>query len=538
MAAEQNDQHQETGQDQGSDEPKEAEEDDDDGDGGGLISTLISKIDQFLQAVIDLVSGTKLFEAIKNWIFSIFDDALRPVLGVFGRTFLFTPSVAGQEWVKSAWSTAFFFSLGLFALAIVISGARIISAKGVTEISKPLQVLCAAMVASIFSLYFVELCIRISNYVFEGIVRQYLVELGVQSSLLGDPQSNVVDGNILLLATLVSPEQIDAAVAQGHGVSYFLGAAGGILLSGIGGCIIAILALIIGLRYLVLCGLGITGPFYFTASALAGSWEPFAGWLNLFARTLLLQCLFIAGWIMMVAVRAANDTAGSPAAVVGVSAMLVNVLIMLVMVVVAVLIWVLPGAKAVMTPLTLNGGEFIEKAGNAGMRMTKFAHGVGSRFGWEGVQDSAYRVHQKARDMRDFGRDLRNMNRNTPATPIEAPIKMPKSEPHYETPVVFKIETPTEKGGDLRIRVPGSVVSGLAKHLAGSIPEKNIEIQGDTLCVSPNYAYEAKELAKEYCKQLVPYWEAGNQFIVIQDRLPVRLMSTPPNGVNMGIWQG
>ncbi|MDO7785790.1 hypothetical protein P6N53_00900 [Desulforamulus aquiferis] len=511
-------------------------EDDEDGSGGGLsiglISSLIEKIDAFIQTVQDLIPGKLLLKAIKSWIYSIIDDALQPVLGVFGRAFLFTPSVAGQEWVRSGWSTMFFFSLGLFALAVLISGVRIMSAKGLSDIAKPLKVLCGALLASISSLYLVEFFVSFFNFTLAGVVREYLMELGAKCSLLGNPESSVFDGNIILLATLIPPEQIASAVTQGHSVNYFLGAAGGILLSGFGSFFIAILSVIIGLRYLVLCLLAITAPGYFTGAALTGTWAPLAGWVNFYFRTLLLQLIFILGWIFMVAISDANETVGSPAAVVGVSSMLVNLIIIVVMDVVAIFIWVVPGAKAVMNPLTLNGGEFIEKAGDFGMRTSKLAHNVASRFGWDGVRESAYQAHKKAHNMRDFGRDLRNWNVNKPATTIDRQT--------FENPGIYEIEKPQIHGGRVAIQIPESIAPNLAGQIKASIPEipeGAMSTRGSRIYISSEYAARAEEIVKEHCERLTPYWEVGNQYMIIQNNIPVRSPSPPLNGVNLGPWK-
>lgn len=444
-------------------------EDDDKDSEPGWLSGLLSSISRLVENMEKLLSGEILQTWFESWIISILDSLVNPVVNIWSKYMIDTPLIGPVGWVNKTWNLSLFYALPLFGLATIPLGWRLWSARDGIGVKQPLNLFLKAAGGCMLTLYFIDFTLVLKNKVSTAMAQVWLKEaykrLGQEPLTL-----DAVNGTMMLKAALVEePANMDSAVTLGTAFYNELGL-GWVFLTN---PLLLIIGLVMLLSWVLLALLGVSSPVYFSIAVILNRMESIAGWIDLTIRTICIPFLFLISWGICVNVHTPALSTD-----IGVSPVFVSILIMGCALVLSYFIWFKPAYKAVMSPVTLNGGEVIEKAGARLATMSEYSKLAASRLGFNRLERASYNAGEFGERIKETGAKMKQYGE--------------RIKPNMETP------------GPLIDRTK-------------IFPTK----------YKPGRTDDAVGSSKQF-------WKAGHEYITIENGLPVRNPSPPEDGIFMG----
>ncbi|MEG6512397.1 hypothetical protein V6C32_10785 [Desulforamulus ruminis] len=384
--------------DSSGDESSQGDEDDDEDDDSGWISSLISSIQSLIDNIKDLLSGETLRKWFEEWLISLLDSLINPVVNIWSKYMIETPLIGPVGWINKTWNLSLFYALPLFGLATIPIGWRLWRAKDGTGIKQPLLLFGKAAVGCMLTLYFIDFILVIKNQISIAFAQNWLEQayerLGQDNLPL-----DAVNGTMLLKAALVDdPANMDAAISLGTAFYNELGL-GWVFLTH---PLLLIIGLVLLLSWVLLSLLAVSSPVYFAIAVILQKMESIAGWINLAIRTICLPFLFLAAWGICVVSHVSELSTD-----VGVSPVFVAILVLVAALVASYYVWVKPAYRAVMSPMTLNGGAVIENTGAGLAKMSEYSKQIASRMGFDRLERASHSAGRFGERMKETGSRLK-----------------------------------------------------------------------------------------------------------------------------------
>lgn len=520
-----------------------------------------------------------LFGAFVRFIGYLMDALLYPVMGVFGRNFLYTQPLIGQEWVKTWWNWLLLLSLLADGFAVAMLGYRFLAGASVNsspnrpETAGAARAVLLAVVLGFFSLWLAELAVNLQNHAWETAAMEPVSRMAVAMGYVSPVSLTNLDGSLILKAPFAHTEMASAmgAAVPAGGIPLLadsrvsevilgnnpLGNLVPMMLSMLSFVSLGVFALI---RFWLIRGLAAAAPLWLTISALSGTVEPIVGYLNLFGRTILLQSLFAAAWLAAyhVGAVALGDTGGASPA-------FLPALMLAATVFAAYRLWAKTVAQAVRQPVTLGGGAVLAATGASVERVSAAMGMVADRFGWAEWASASIRTREWAGRVKETGARWQEAGPG-PASGRASPVQAVKdyagrmaSTRGLQVPGrVDKVPLVTVEenihavagGGDLAgwvgLRVPAGKREDLLDELADPRRRLNVPADGfradpddpDRLLVWRDHLDRVRRVAEKVLSGHIPYWEYRGKFVVLENGIPAVTQAPPPSGLNMGKWKG
>lgn len=455
-----------------------AEEDsgDEENENKGLIEAIKTAIDNIIELYesIQLLFEEGLVGIINKTVSQHLNDALSSVAGVFGKVYLVTPGIGRIKFVKKAWSVLVIMSIALIGLSLITTAYKV--GKGYGDSQKGRKAAKSVGIAIAFvliSLYLVDLGIWAQNWFWTTVLKESLPTILSDHyknlyEIPGDMVLKIAFGNYTMsLDDLMTLEITEVFLNPQNG------SAGG-LLGLIFSMTLLFLSGIIGyLRYIVLCGLGIVSPAYLTGGALMGDDRPAAGLLNILIRTITLQSIFDIGWITMVMLSRLEDAADIIYSI-GIAPVVANIFILLIVLIIAILYWVIPMWKAAKSPVTLAGGEVIERFGDITKTLSSASGSVARNMGWVRAESVSVQGKEMGSKLKELGNKIKTGNLNVPFNPIsKAPERMNIDDIISSTVLKDNGTQTTKRNHELYVgEVPRENLSSLVASMSKKLPKE------------------------------------------------------------------
>ncbi|MFM9329044.1 hypothetical protein [Paenibacillus mesotrionivorans] len=373
--------------------------------GGGVawyipdwVERLMGKIDAMWSTLQDLVSGKLLKDALTNFIIGLVDDALAPLYGVFAKVYLFTPRVAEIAFVKAGWSV--FTIVGLVALlfALLILAQQIV--RGKKEMSKLLKVFLICFISVFFSLTIINSINVLVNWFTQSTLSSMLKTVAINYQGLSGQE--VVKAIVIGTEALTNPTLVSQT-------------AGKVIASTEGGLFslfivtlfeVLPLYLVSVLKVFVVMLLALFVSGWITATAFTGKMEILIGFLNLYIRTLIVGYVMALHWGIFVKAQTDYGSGIGLSTSIGITPIYLSCISAILLIIVLFFFWMKPLFKAVTQPLTLGGGEFVEKMGKYGVSASQTINNIGKRLGSEQIQQRGLDMAQKSKKISEYGKRM------------------------------------------------------------------------------------------------------------------------------------
>lgn len=444
-------------------------EDDEKDSEPGWLSGLFSSISRLVENIEKLLTGEILKTWFESWIISILDSLVNPVVNIWSKYMVDTPLIGPVGWVNKTWNLSLFYALPLFGLATIPLGWRLWSAKDSTGMKQPLTLFLKAAGGCMLTLYFIDFTLVLKNKVSLAMAQVWLKD--AYGRLGQEPLSiEAMNGTMMLKAALIEqPENMDSAVTLGTAFYNELGL-GWVFLTN---PLLLIIGLVMLLSWVLLTLLGVSSPIYFGIAVIFNRMESIIGWINLTIRTIFIPFLFLIAWGICVSVHTPALSTD-----IGVSPVFVSILILGCALVISYYIWFKPAYKAVMSPITLNGGEVIEKSGAGLATVSEYSKLAAARLGFNRLESASQaagefgeKIQGTGAKMKQYGDTIRpNMSTHGPV---------------IDRTKIFPTGSKTDR------------------KTSGGVRNKK-------------------------------YWKDGHEYVTIENGLPVRNPSPPANGIFMG----
>ncbi len=355
---------------------------------------LFTSISELTKSIEDILSGKALQKWFESWLISLLDSLINPVVNIWSKYMIDTPLIGPVGWVNKTWNLSLFYALPLFGLATIPLGWRMWQAKGGTGIKQSLSLFLKAAGGCILTLYFIDFVLVLKNQASSALAQVWLKaayeRLGQEPLPL-----KAANGIMMLKAAMVDdPANMDAAVTLGTAFYNEIGI-GWVFLTN---PLLLIIGLVMLLSWVLLTLLGITSPAYFGIAVILNRMESIAGWINLTVRTIFIPFLFLIAWGVCVNVHTPTLSTD-----IGVSPVFVSILVLSSALVLSYFIWFKSAYKAVASPLTLNGGEVIEKTGAGLSKMSEYSKLAAARMGFDRFERASNTAGEFGEKMKKAG---------------------------------------------------------------------------------------------------------------------------------------
>jgi len=453
--------------------------------------------------------------AVDLWVTRQAESWMASIAGVFGSLFLYTPPMRNPDvpWIWTWWNYAFLFSLLIHGAALLWHGFRLLrpDTDGKHRLSSRFFVVLVAVVGSYLSLYLIDVGIYLQNYVWSGLLGE-LLHWSAENAARPDSAS--------VLALVFG--------GSGRSVSGLVSGMG--LLPGILPVILASLMALVALaRQLLLILLAVASPVYVAFTGFAADPSPLVGCVTVCLRTLLVQSLFGAAWLVLAFVQSgALGFMGFPTGFL-VSCVLAFALIG------AWLWWLKPVGKALAHPLTLGGAAVLTAIGAVGEKAGALLGMVGAVTAQPELAAAGTTVREASRRAAATGSSLRD-----PAETLRQRVSslLPASPERHEPGPLHTRRTHVDDQGQswAAFRVPPASEGRVLEALA----EANVttEAHGGELLVLPSQAQAVEKIITGVFRDVVPYWRYSDRYVVIREGIPAVINAPPQRGVEMGTWNG
>ena len=483
----------------------------------GLASTLAGAVRAEVAAGLDKLSGSLggvFTGAIDLWMTTQAESWLSNVAGSFGSLFLYTPPMRNPEapWIWTGWNYAFLLSLLLDGAAILWHGWKLArpDSEERGHMGTRLLVVAIAIAGSYLSLYLIDAGIAVQNQVWSGLLQDLLHWNRQQASR---PEAGLVLGLVF---------------GQGAGSIAGLVGSMGLLPGLLPVLLISALALLALTREILLVMLAVASPLYVTFTGFASDPAPLVGCLYVYVRTLLVQSLFGAAWLVLAFVES------GALRFMGFSPGFLTTIVLALTLAGAWIWWVRPVAKALAHPLSLGGAAVLAGVAALGERVGQALGIAGTLTAQPELAASGVAVREAAQRFAKIGRGLQSgYDPHLPAA-----SRLPPPPERHGHPLLHTKRALEDDQGQpwSAFRVPASQRA----RVLGALQEADIaaQVKGDELWVLPSQEPAAERLITGVFRDAIPYWTHSDRFVVIKDGLPQVLNTPPPRGVEMGAWTG
>lgn len=366
----------------------------------GWVDDLIQKINDMIQMFKDLMSGKLIRDAIKGLIVLWVDEFMSPLYGAFQKSYLFTPQVAEIPLVYKGWSL--FSIVGLVAL---LAGTAFLAIK-VVRGKQDMKKLLYTFIGCFFGLL---LSLTVLNFANVGI--NFFGQKAIEGTL-GTTNISYKDltGQEILKALVIGRDAITDPTYQAKTLGQItVETEGGIFtLLGMLLFIVFPLFLVSVIKALVLIILVIFVGIWISRAAFTGKTESLAGFFNLYIRTLIVGLVTAIHWAIFVRMQSDYGTGIGFASDIGISPIIFSGLSVLALLVFFFFFWIKPLFKAVISPVTLGGGEVVEKMGRRGVKASETLNAMGKRFGAETLQRKSLNFKSTSQKMIAAGQKMQN----------------------------------------------------------------------------------------------------------------------------------
>lgn len=362
------------------------------------VERLMAKIDGMWSTLQDLVSGKLLKDALTNFIISLVDDALAPLYGVFAKVYLFTPRVAEIEFVKAGWSV--FTLVGLVALlfALLVLAQQIV--RGKKEMSRLLKVFLICFISVFFSLTIINTINVLVNWFTQSTLSSMLKTVAINYQGLSGQE--VVKAIVIGTEALTNPTL--ASQTAGKVIASTEGGLFSLFIVTLFEVLPLYLVSVLKVFVVMLLALFVSG--WITATAFTGKVEILIGFLNLYIRTLIVGYVMALHWGIFVKAQTDYGSGVGLSASVGITPIYLSCISAILLVVVLIFFWMKPLFKAVVQPLTLGGGEFVENMGKYGVSASQTINNIGKRLGSEQIQQRGLDMAHKSKQIAEYGKRM------------------------------------------------------------------------------------------------------------------------------------
>lgn len=362
------------------------------------------KMDRITTTVSDVMSGQFLKDAIDNLIVLWVDETYAPLYDVFGKIYLFTPRLAELDFVRNLWSV-----VSILCIILLVAGGGILAfqmIKGKKAMRGVLKVFIIGLVASMLSFTVLNVLQVFVNYITHSVVESILETSGIDYSHLG--------GEDILKAIVIGSD----AITEPEYASFTLGQ----LIKDQGGLLNLILYslfvvgpmwIIIVIKLLVLIVMVAFVGGWLTQSVYTGKLETLVGYLNLYLRTLLLGGIMTLHWTLLVKGQTDYLNGEGFFSLTGISPIQISPISMCIFYIIFYYFWLRPVWRAMRQPISLNGGETVEKVGKWSERASLSMQAIGKRLGSDMLQRKGLDVGTAAKRMQAAGQRMKQMSRRS-----------------------------------------------------------------------------------------------------------------------------
>lgn len=492
-----------------------------------------------IQSVKDLVyTLTHINEVLRQWfegwLISIADSILEPMVNIWGTYMIETPLIGPVGFVNKTWNLSLFIALPLFGLALIPMAWRMWTAQNSLGLKQPVMLFLKAASGCMLTLYIIDFLLVLKNKVSTSLAQLWLKEA---SERLGQDMItlDMINGIMLLKAGLVSdPANMDASVTLGHVFYNELGL-GWVFLAM---PLITLITLVMLLTWVLLALLGISAPIYFVIGALLGRMESLAGWVNITVRTIMLPFLFLVTWGICVSV---NDPTLSTE--VGVSPVLVCLVIMVISLILSWFIWCKPAYRAVAQPVTLNGGEVLERGGQWLAEASSAANAIAKNMGLNRVAETSGEIERFGKKVETFGAESKRYGqRLQPRSSNEVniidkdPLPLPTFMWNHSERQSTDASIPAAEG--IYLAPTPEAAQTICSVLQGKGIDAKVNGSHINIKINPGQKEMVDKTLSEIYSEKTPYWKAGHEYLTLENGLPVRNPNPPTNGLYMGEYKG
>lgn len=370
----------------------------------GWVDDLMDSFRKMGKTFEDLMSGKLIYDAIEGLIVLGVDQLLTPVMGVFAKSYLFSPRVAEIGVVYQLWSILTIIGIIAIIVGIGVLVFKILSGK--KDMKMLLKVFVGCAFACIFSLTGLNILNVGVNWLNQGMMEGVIGTTGIAYSGLG--------GEDVLKALVIGSDAITDPQFAGMTLGELTVETEGGIFTLLGVVLFEVLPLFIVtvLKTMVLILLAALVPIWITLSAYNGRWETMLGFLNLYTRTLIVGFLLALHWAIFVKAQTDYGSgAGLPAAI-GVHPVWFSIISVTVLILVCFVFWYKPLVAGIKSPMTLAGGEVVEKLGEWGKRGSHAVNAIGKRFGLESLQEKSLDWSNRSERMAEIGRNLQDSSKS------------------------------------------------------------------------------------------------------------------------------
>ncbi|QKS46838.1 hypothetical protein HUB94_20355 (plasmid) [Paenibacillus cellulosilyticus] len=373
------------------------------------VSDLLDSVKNMISTMKDLMTGQLIYDAVIGFIVMAVDEAIAPLMGVFAKSYLFTPRVAEIGLVYKIWSMLTIISLVSIIIGIGVLAIKII--RGKKALDKLLKVFIACLLSCLVSLTVINFCNVGANWLHQEMMEGIIGTSGIQYDGLS--------GEDILKSLIIGSDAITDPQYAGQTLGHItVETQGGIwMLLALVLFEVLPLFLIALLATLVLILLASFVPIWIMLTAYNGKAETLIGFMNIYIRTLVVGCVLALHWALSVRGQSDYGAGAGFAADLGVPPIVFSIITILLIIVFLFLFWVKPLLSAAKSPMTLAGGEALEGLGEWGEKGSAAMNQIGKRLGMEGLQERSLSWKEKSARMSEAGRKMQEMAKSGSMVP-------------------------------------------------------------------------------------------------------------------------
>ncbi|HHW36809.1 MAG TPA: hypothetical protein GXX18_06150 [Bacillales bacterium] len=539
-----------------SDSGEKSESNSSGGGDGGLFERLAAffkKLNEMFQKVNEIWNNLQLLmtpegivDLFNGMVVKIVDDALAPMLGIFGSSLLFLPEIKEADFVHDNWSRMAILSIPFILFSLGLSGLQLV--RGKREMLSMFRAALVGLVVIFLSLSIINGLLIFSNYLLEQALINMLDTTIDLKSLSGQ---DVIKAMVGGLDAIEDPELSLMTLGQ-----FLVQTENGGLLGLLGVTVFVVLPLflVVFIKTMVMFGLAIFCPGWGAYAVFRSKEEVIVGWGNLFFRTLMIGIMISLAWGQMVEFKTDTLNGEGIAAFTGVSPIIFNCILVIIILLLTWIFWARPLLGAAKAPFELNGGQAIMKLGETQQKASDIVMDIAKRYQVDGWQEKSLSWKSKGKELEekgrlyqeqqvDFGKVLQSkiLSRSTMRnSELLEGIQYKQTQEYFKhLGSVSKIQDQAVLSFDQPIDLQ-SLKKIFQKEHAGEEWINHLEFDSRMNQVVLKQEHEPlfQQALENMLNSEDNYWETSNRkYVVLENGVP-KEVDVKPTGFNLGSYKG